>query len=68
MAGMIEESRTAAGRKLVAAGVVVGSTQTGVAIVECFTCGWTHPVTRRHCEVCGSASLFSHEVHSRRSS
>ena len=49
-------------RKLVAGGVLVGSTPTGISVVECFTCGWTHPVTRRHCPVCGLASLFGHET------
>jgi hypothetical protein len=39
---------------------VPASTPTGIAITLCGTCGVSHPVTRSHCVVCGSASLFIH--------
>ena len=37
------------------------TTPTGIAFVDCEKCGKTHPETREHCPVCGSASLFLHE-------
>lgn len=37
------------------------TTPTGIPIVDCLTCGRRHPVTRRHCPVCGLASLFGHK-------
>lgn len=39
-------------------------TMTGIPIEDCTSCGGRHPVTRKHCEVCGAASLFPHAVHS----
>lgn len=41
-------------------------TPTGIPIIDCTVCGRRHPETRRHCEICGAASLFSHETHARR--
>lgn len=41
-------------------------TPTGIPIIDCATCGRRHPETRRHCEICGAASLFSHETHARK--
>lgn len=35
------------------------TTPTGIPVTACTTCGKTHPVTRRHCAVCGSASVFA---------
>lgn len=40
------------------------TTPTGVPYIDCKTCGRFHPETRRHCEVCGSPSIFPHDVHS----
>jgi uncharacterized OB-fold protein len=34
------------------------TTQTGIPITECGDCGKTHPVTRRHCSGCGTATVF----------
>lgn len=42
------------------------TTPTGIPITHCGGCGRRHPVTRKHCSTCGSPSLFSHEVHARR--
>ncbi|MFJ2506305.1 DNA cytosine methyltransferase [Microbacterium sp. NPDC087592] len=39
------------------------TTQTGIPIIDCGECGRRHPVTRRHCAVCGSPSQFPHEFH-----
>lgn len=36
----------------------MNSTQTGIPIAECPTCGRDHPVNRDHCETCGRASAF----------
>lgn len=41
-------------------------TPTGIPIIDCATCGRRHPETRRHCPICGIASLFSHETHAQR--
>ncbi len=37
------------------------TTQTGIPIIDCETCGYRHPVTRQHCPTCGKASLFGHK-------
>ena len=42
---------------------MIGNTQTGIPIVDCDECGKRHPVTRKHCENCGLATLFGHEEH-----
>lgn len=34
------------------------TTQTGIPITDCGDCGKTHPVTRRHCSGCGTATVF----------
>lgn len=39
---------------------------TGIPIIDCTVCGRRHPETRRHCPICGMASLFSHETHAQR--
>lgn len=39
------------------------TTPTGIPIELCADCNVEHPVTRTHCVVCGSPSLFAHEVH-----
>lgn len=41
------------------------TTQTGIVISPCRTCGIPHPVTRKHCDICGSPSLFPHDMHAR---
>lgn len=38
----------------------MNTTQTGIPIIDC-DCGRTHPITRRHCALCGRASLFLSE-------
>ena len=38
----------------------MSTTQTGIPIIECSVCGWTHPETREHCTYCGLATLFGH--------
>lgn len=35
------------------------TTQTGVPIIDCDECGYRHPITRKHCPVCGLATLPS---------
>ena len=40
------------------------STPTGIPIIDCTTCGRTHPETHSHCVACGSPSLFPHHMHS----
>ena len=37
------------------------TTPTGIPITDCVTCGRRHPVTRRHCSMCGLATLFGHQ-------
>ncbi len=37
------------------------NTPTGIPITVCDICGFRHPVTRKHCPVCGLATLFGHE-------
>lgn len=37
----------------------MSTTQTGIPIVECTTCGRAHPATRTHCSTCGRAHLFT---------
>lgn len=34
------------------------TTPTGIPIIECETCGKTHPVGREHCAQCGTGSAF----------
>jgi len=34
------------------------TTPTGIPVTKCDTCGREHPVTRRHCQVCGVPSIF----------
>lgn len=36
------------------------TTPTGIPITLCDQCGHTHPVTRKHCPVCGLATLYGH--------
>ena len=36
----------------------MSTTQTGIPIIECDTCGTEHPATRTHCPTCGKAHLF----------
>ena len=35
-------------------------TPTGILIEDCTTCGCRHAVTRKHCPICGLATLFNH--------
>ncbi len=39
----------------------MSTTQTGIPIIDCETCGYRHPITRQHCPTCGKASLFGHK-------
>lgn len=36
------------------------TTQTGIPVADCATCGHRHPVTRSHCRWCGLATLYGH--------
>ena len=36
------------------------TTPTGIPIIDCSTCGYRHPESRRHCRKCGKATLFCH--------
>ena len=40
------------------------TTQTGIPFIDCEECGKRHPAGRSHCAICGTFSLFSHEIHS----
>lgn len=53
-------------RDTVLASVGLWRDETGIPIIDCTVCGRRHPETRRHCPICGVASLFSHETHARR--
>lgn len=37
------------------------TTPTGVPIRDCNECGHRHPITRKHCTICGRATLFCHQ-------
>lgn len=37
----------------------MSTTQTGIPIIDCTTCGHPHPATRAHCSTCGRAHLFT---------
>lgn len=39
-------------------GSAMKTTQTGIPIIDCQTCGTEHPATRAHCEYCDRAHLF----------
>ena len=34
------------------------TTPSGIPIIECDECGWTHPSNRTHCDRCGRPSAF----------
>lgn len=34
------------------------TTPSGIPIIECDECGWSHPATRSHCARCGKPSAF----------
>lgn len=36
----------------------MSTTPTGIPIIECSECGWSHPSNRVHCGRCGKASAF----------
>lgn len=36
----------------------MSTTPTGIPIIECSECGWSHPSNRVHCDRCGKASAF----------
>lgn len=36
------------------------TTQTGIPIRHCETCGYRHPITRKRCTICGKSALFCH--------
>lgn len=42
------------------------TTPTGIPIVMCGGCHLPHPITRQHCQTCGSPSVFAHKTHARR--
>ena len=35
------------------------TTPTGIPIRDCNECGYRHPITRKHCTICGRATLVS---------
>lgn len=40
----------------------MATTSTGIPIERCAECGVEHPVSRRHCVACGSASAFLNDA------
>ncbi|WP_432565056.1 hypothetical protein [Kineococcus sp. SYSU DK003] len=42
------------------------TTPTGIPFVMCGSCRLPHPITRKHCQTCGSPSVFAHKTHARR--
>lgn len=42
-------------------GTAMSTTPTGIPIRDCDTCGYRHPITRKHCTICGRATLFCHQ-------
>ncbi len=38
----------------------MATTPTGIPISLCETCGHRHPISRKHCPVCGLALIFAH--------
>lgn len=36
----------------------MSTTPSGIPIIECSECVWSHPRNRAHCDRCGKASAF----------